>query len=67
MSLKARVGKSVVANTQEIEKKRKERRKTAGCVRVIDREWEGLCGGRILIMWLKRGEYDEEGMMALWK
>jgi len=28
VSLKARVGKSVVANTQEIEKRSKERRKT---------------------------------------
>ena len=56
VSLKARVGKSVVAKTQEIEKRRKERRKTEGCVRRIDREWGGLCGGRILIMRLKRGE-----------
>ena len=67
MSLKARVGKSVVAKTQEIEKRRKERRKTEGCVKEIDGEWGGLCGGRILIMWLKRGEWDEEGMMVLWK
>ena len=67
VSLKARVGKSVVANTQEIEKRRKERRKTEGFLRMVDREWEGLCKERILIIWLKRGEWDEEGMMVLWK
>ena len=61
------MGKSVVARTQEIEKRRKERMKTEGCLRVMDPEWEGLCGGRMLLMWLKRGEWDEEGMLVLWK
>ena len=56
MSLKARVGKSVVANTQEIEKRMKERMKTEGCLRTIDREWEEVFEGRILIIWLRRGE-----------